>query len=114
MTRAQTRQDIADALSEVAGISGHTSKPSALNEGDAWPQWRGSAAAGGRSFTETWAVLVVLPQSDDITADAYADSHAQALVDALRPVIYVDSIDPATIPGGEGQMYALLLTGRSE
>lgn len=114
MSNAQTRQDIADALSEVAGISGHTSKPSTLSEGDAWPQWRGSVKAGGRSFTTTWAVLVVLPQSDDITADGFADSHGDALVEALRPVIYIDSLDPAVIPSEAGEMYALLLTGRSQ
>jgi hypothetical protein len=114
MSNAQTRQDIADALSEVDGISGHTSKPAALNEGDAWPQWRGAEKAGGRVFTHTWAVLVVMPQTDDITADAYADSHGPALVDALRPILYVDSLAPATIPTEAGDMYALLLTGRSE
>ncbi len=114
MSRAQTRQDIADALSEVAGISGHTSKPAALNEGDAWPQWLGSEKAGGRVFTETWAILIVLPQTDDITADGFADAHADALADALRPVIYVDGFSPASITTDAGDMYALLITGRSE
>lgn len=114
MSNAETRQEIADALSAVSGISGHTSKPSAPNEGDAWPQWRGSERAGGRAFTQNWVVLIVLPQTDDITADAYADSHGQALLDALRPVMSVDSLNPATISTDAGDMYALLITGRSE
>lgn len=113
MTNAQTRQDIAAALSTVAGIVGHTVRPAALNEGDAWPQWRG-AVPRAYAVENTWAVLIVLPQTDDITADGFADGHLSALLDALRPVIAVDSITPATISGDAGDMYALLITGRSE
>lgn len=115
MSNAQTRQDIADALSTVAGIHGHTARPSALNEGDGWPQWRG-AEPRAHAYRNNWAVLIVLPQSDDVSADAFADSHLGALLEALRPVIYVDAIVPATIPvpGVDGDMYALLITGTSE
>lgn len=114
MSNAQTRLDIAAALSSVAGVTGHTVRPSTLNEGDAWPQWRGSAHAGGHSYESTWAVLIVLPQADDVTADSFADSHGAALLDALRPVLFVDSIAPATIDTEPGQLYALLITGRAE
>lgn len=113
MSNAQTRQDIADALSAVAGIHGHLSKPSALNEGDAWPQWRGGVPHAG-AVENTWAVLVILPSADDVTADSFADSHGDALIEALRPVLYVDSIAPAEIPSGGGFLYALMLSGRSE
>lgn len=114
MSNAQTRLDIAAALSTVTGINGHPARPSALNEGDAWPQWGGSEYAGGHAYTNAWRVLVVLPQADDITADAFVDAHGAALVDALRPVMFVDSFVPAEIPAGSGVLYALLITGRSE
>lgn len=113
MSNADTRQEFATALSTVAGIHGHASKPSTLNEGDAWPQWRGSTPHAGAAENR-WAVLIVLPQSDDINADAFIDSHGQALMDALRPVMFIDSIDPATIGPDNSPMYALLITGRCE
>lgn len=113
MSNAQTRQEIAAALSTVAGVTGHVVRPAALNVGDAWPQWRGGEP---RAFAmvNTWAILVVLPQSDDITADGFADSHGEDLLDALRPVLAVDSMAPATIAGDTGDLYALLIIGRSE
>lgn len=113
MSNAQTRQDIADALSAVAGITGHPSRPAALNEGDGWPQWRGGVPHAG-AVENTWAVLVVLPSADEVTADGFADSHGQALLDALRPVLSVDSIAPAEITSEAGPILALLITGRSE
>lgn len=113
MSNANTRAEIAAALSAVAGITGHTARPSVLNEGDAWPQWRGGVPRAG-AVENTWIVLVVMPQADDITADGFADSHGEALLEALRPVLFVDSIAPATIDNDAGQMYALMITGRAE
>jgi hypothetical protein len=113
MSNADTRQAIAAALSRVTGIHGHPARPTALSEGDAWPQWRGSEKAGGHAFTNTWAVLVVLP-ADDVSADAFVDAHGEQLVNALRPVLYVSALTPAEIPSEAGPMYALLITGRSE
>lgn len=113
MSNATIRQEIAAALSTVSGVHGHASRPSALNEGDAWPQWRGGVPHAG-AVESTWAVLIVLPQTDDVSADSFADSHGAALLDALRPVLFVDSIAPAEIPTDAGQLYALLITGRAE
>jgi hypothetical protein len=113
MSNAQTRQDIATALSRVTGINGHPARPTVLNEGDAWPQWRGGTPHA-YAIENTWAVLIVLPQADDVTADSFADAHGEALIEALRPVMFVDSLVPAEIPSEAGPMYALLLTGRSE
>jgi hypothetical protein len=113
MSNAQTRQDIADALSEVPGINGYPSRPNVMAEGDAWPQWRGSEYAGGHAYINNWVVLVVLPKGD-VSADAFADSHGEQLVDALRPVMSVQSTTPAEIASEGGQIYALMLSGRSE
>jgi len=114
MNLGTIRQEIAAALDTVAGVHGHTHRPAALNNGDAWPQWRGSEAAGGHSTESTWAVLIALPQTDDITADGFVDSHGAALLEALRPVIFVDTIAPAEISTDAGNFYALLITGRAE
>lgn len=115
MSNAQTRQDIADALSTVAGIHGYAARPSTLSEGDGWPQWRGGVPRRG-AVENTWAVLIVVPQADDVTADAFADSHGAALIEALetRDVLAVDSIAPAEIATEGGPIYALMISGRSE
>jgi hypothetical protein len=113
MSNAQTRQDIATALSTVSGITGHPARPTVLSEGDAWPQWRGGVPHA-YAVENTWAVLLVMPQADDVTADGYADEHLEALLDALRPVMSVDSVAPAEIPTEAGALYALMITGRSE
>lgn len=113
MSNAQTRIDIATALSAVAGINGHRVRPSALNEGDAWPQWRG-AVPNAHAMVNTWSILIVMPQADDVTADGFADIHLAVLLDVLREVIFVDSVEPATIATDAGDMYALMISGRSE
>jgi len=114
MSNADTRQAIATALAAVAGVTGYTSTPSAPAVGDGWPQWRGADRAGGQAFTNNWDILIVLPQNDEVTADAYADARLEALADALRPVVFVDSAVPAQIPDASGPLYALLITGHSE
>ncbi len=114
MSNADTRVEIATALSTVAGINGHRVRPSTLNDGDAWPQWRG-AIPRAHAYLNTWAIMIVMPQSDDIAADQFADDHLADLLDALREVIFVDSIEPAVLNAGQqGDMYALMITGRSE
>lgn len=110
-----TRQDIAAALTGVAGLTGHSARPASVNALDAWPQWRGAVrAVNGYASEHTWAIIIVLPQGDDITADGFVDDHGQAIAEALRHDLSVDGFEPATIDTGAGQMYALLVTGRSE
>lgn len=113
MSNAQTRQDIAAALSTVAGIHGHPARPTTLGVGDAWPQWGGGVPHAG-ALENTWRMLIVLPQADDVTADAFADSHGEALLEALQPVIAVDQVLPAEIDTEGGKLYALMISGRSE
>lgn len=115
MSNAQTRQDIADALSTVDGIIGHPAKPSALNDGDAWPQWGGNqVVSNGGLYENTWTVIVILPQADDITADDFVDSKGYEIAEALSPHLFVETMRPANAGSDASPRYALLLTGRSE
>lgn len=116
MSRQDTRAEIAQALSAVTGVHGFAARPSVMSSGDGWPQWRGSQFAGGHSFADTWVILVVMPSADDVTADRFADQHAEAIIDALRPIVFIDSVEPAEIPadGKGGALRALAFTGRSE
>ncbi len=114
MSRSATRQAIATALDTLTYIHGHAERPSVMSEGDSWPQWAGSTYAGGRVHGNKWNVLLILPQTDDTSADHYADEHAEEIIDALRTVLFVDETQPAKIPTEAGDLYALLFSGRSE
>jgi hypothetical protein len=119
VTRAEVRDAIAAALSEVTGpsgdINGHAHRPTSMNELDAWPQWRGGTYAGGQAvMMQRWDVMVVLPAADDVTADAFADAYGDALVDALASIMAVSDMIPAKIDTEPGDLYALLLSGRRE
>lgn len=113
MSNATTRAALAAALSTVSGITGYALRPKVLRAGDAWPQWRGSERDDTIGFVETWNVLVVLP-SDETTADSYADTNQAALLDALRPVMFVASFAPTLFTAEGNDVYALLITGRTE
>lgn len=114
MSNADTRDAIAAALSTVTGVIGYARRPAVMKPGDGWPQWGGNEHAGGAAFIESWAVLIVLPAADEVSADEFADSHGTALLEALQPVMFVDGMKPATIPASGNDLYALMITGRSE
>jgi hypothetical protein len=108
-----TRAAIKAALDTVTGVTGYLKRPSTPKPGDAWPLWRGAARGDVRLFEHAWAVAVLLPQ-DELAANDWVDDHIDALVDALRPVLYVEGYDPANF-GPEGSpAYGLLITGTIE
>ena len=114
MSNADTRAEIAAAVSTVTGLNGFVQRPVSPNAGDAWPLWRGGERSDGSVFVNTWAVLLVLPSSET-TADEWADLYGVQLADALESVMFVDAIAPATISAGSaGELLALMITGRSE
>ena len=112
MSNDATRAALAVALSTVSGVTGYPRRPKVFKPGDAWPQWAGSERTDGRSFLESWNILVVLP-ADEPSADVFADTRQAALLAALSPVVFVDSFAPANIQA-EGDVLGLLITGRSE
>lgn len=116
MSNADVRQAIADAVSTVSGLTGYAQRPPSAREGDAWPQWRGGERAAGREFLQTWAVMLLLPQSQEVLADEWADRYGPDLVDALQgaDALFVTRIDPATVRLETGDAYALMITGVRE
>lgn len=107
-----TRQDIADALSTVTGITGSASRPTVVAEGAAWPQVASHDRDDGY-FMTTWSVYVVMPADDQAAADTY-DSSIATLRAALHAVVYVDRDEPVLIPTESGDIFAILITARSE
>lgn len=107
------RQAIAAALNTVRDVRGTARRPTVLRPGAAWPQWAGAERGSAFTFLRTWRVYVVLP-ADEAAADLWADEHIDALAAALEPVIFVSEVAPILLNTPEGDMFALMLTGRAE
>lgn len=114
MSNADVRQEIADAVSTISGLTGYARRPAAAREGDAWPQWRGAERADGQAVLQTWVVLILLPQSNESLADEWADRYGPELMDALREALFVTRLDPATVRLENNDAYALMITGVRE
>ncbi|MBQ1042368.1 hypothetical protein KBX03_07600 [Micromonospora sp. C72] len=113
MTLTGDRQDIANALSTVTGVTGYAYRPTTPKMGDAWPLLSSLENVGSATFEITWRVLVFLPQNEQASSE-WIDSHVDALVDALLPIGYVDRIEPIALSGSAGDQYVLQLTMRGE
>lgn len=109
-----TKEAIAAALAGVAGVTGYAAKPTILATGDAFIRWGGWARLNG-FLVATYRVIIVTPQGE-ADADAWIYEHADLLVDALQPVLYVDSVEPTLLPaeGSQGGLFTVTITGRTE
>lgn len=116
MSLVGKRDEIAAVLSTVDGVKGYAKRPDAPRPGDAWPQWGGSERDENTpAFMETWQVLVHLP-ADYARADAWVDSHRDALWDAVESVGWILAFEPAELgqTGGGAPINGLMITMRSE
>lgn len=113
MSLNDTRAAIKAALDSVDGVTGYLKRPSTPKPGDAWPLWRGAARGEVHLFESTWAVGVLLPQ-DELAANDWVDGHIDALIDALRPVLWAEGYDPANFGPEASPVYGLLITGTIE
>jgi hypothetical protein len=110
---AETRDSIAAALSTADGVTGYPTRPAVLKAGAAWPLLASVDHGPGAAFAATWRVLLVLG-ADERTAVDQIDALLPAAVEALSPVLYVDTAVPVNLDTSEGAVLALQLTGRSE
>lgn len=107
MTR---REDIAELLSEVDGIKGYAFRPKTPKAGDAWPLLSGYELVDGWLAREE-RIIVFLPQ-DEKSASEFMDAKVGLLWDALRPLGFIERIEPTEGPA-TGQ-YSMTITMRSE
>ncbi len=116
MSWSAQRAAIAAALSTLDDVNGYVTRPSTAVPGDAWVLFNGlDRSDTGLPFIN-WIILVMLPQSDEASAQVWTDDHLDVFLDGL-PVAgagYVDRIDPVNVSTGTGIQYGLQITMRSE
>lgn len=109
-----SRQEIADVLSTVDGVTGFKFKPTVVDTGDAFPLLESRERGPAQDYENTWNIVVVLPVGDE-DASNWHDSHYEAIADALEEYGgCVDRIIPATVETGAGNRDAMILTFRRE
>lgn len=108
------RQEIADALSTVTGITGKPYKPSTPKRGFAWPELQSIEREEGW-WVVTWLVVVYLPQVSTIeSSERWIEENLDALLDGITTAGYVAGIESANIGSPQEPEFALTLQIRSE
>lgn len=110
-----TREDIAAALSTIAGIKGYARRPKALAPGTAYPLIGALIRGRGLSFGYSWRIVLILG-GDERKADEMLEAQLPEIAVALQEadVLYVDSAVPFIVPTEAGDIYAAEITGRSD
>lgn len=109
MSFSAKRLELAAALTSVADVTGHATRPSTPAIGDGWPVLGPFVRQGGTAFLVTWRVRVMLPQDED-AASSWLDAHWDALFYALEPHGSVRQASPALLASAGGELYALEIT----
>ena len=96
-----TREAFATALSSVAGVTGHPTRPATPAAGQAWPEWRSSRWLNGCVVETGWYVYVVLPGDPRGAIDA-GDPLIEPIGQALSGLtLRIDQVAPWRIPLGQ-------------
>lgn len=97
---AVTRQQMADALSSVAGVDGLPYRPAVVTPGLGWPEWQASSWLNGCATAHRWYVYVALP-GDPRTSIEAGDALLEAVGNALSDLtLTVDQVEPWRVPLG--------------
>lgn len=113
MSLTGQRQDIADALSTVEGVSGHPFRPRTMPAGAAWPLLQRLDRGPAYDFEASWRVVVILP-GDEQRASEWFDAHHEEIAEALADFGYVGPIEPGLVATDSGDLEAMILTIRRE
>lgn len=109
MSLEGVRQELADALSTVTGVTGYIKPPTALKPGDAWPRLGTLERGPGAAFLVTWRVLIILPVDEQVALNTI-ESLVPELFDALNPVGFIQTIEPITYEASSFSSPALQVT----
>jgi len=109
MNLSGVRDEIADALTGVDGLTGYATPPKVLRTGDALVRL-GALSLDGPYSTVTWQVIVLQNANDEVAQIEQLETILDDLLAALRPVGHVTEVVPITYPVGRGTVPAIQLT----
>jgi hypothetical protein len=97
------RDDLAAALSAIAGIDAKSYPPDTAHPGECWPMWQRTTWLTDCSHEETWQILVVLPAGAPAATAEASDALLDPIFEALSDVgAYIDAAEPAFMTGQDG------------
>jgi hypothetical protein len=100
---SDARQRIADALSQVDGLTGYPAKPRTAARGQGWPEWSYSEPSTYTGDQATWLVHVVLAAGLEDAIAVSADELVDAVLAQLEDIAEVTRWEPTTlIPAAKG------------
>ena len=108
-----TRQDIADALSRIEGVTGLATPPPTPAAGLGWPEWRQTVPSTLTGDEVTWAVHTLLPGGRQDATVLEADPLILALTDSLEDLGVIQTIEPTTYlvqSGGSAALPCITVT----
>jgi hypothetical protein len=91
-----TRADLVAALSTVAGFTAYPYPPAPVVAGAAWPSLV-TIEPYSLSWRYTYHCLLALPGTTLADAEAYADAHADAVLEALTGAGEVATAEPVLL-----------------
>lgn len=97
MTQQDDRLEIAAAVTGVGSLHCTPNYRQSLKPGHAFVRFAGRGRdGGGLGYNDTWQVWVALNQ-DPTTAEQWLSAHVDEVIDALAPVINVNTVTPAQL-----------------
>lgn len=109
------RQEIADALSAVDGltVTPYFSQNAKPGQGHVRLAQKTPDSRFPKDFVDTWQVL--LPLSQDVaSAEQFWESIQSAVLEALDPVMYVTQVEFADLQFDTGSVPGAVITGTRE
>lgn len=101
-TQDQIRRQLAAAVDGVAGISCTSHYRQSLRPSDAFVRFGGRMRDGsGLGYDDAWQIWVALHQ-DVATAERWLNDHIDRVMEALSPVLNVNSVTPAQLAPSTG------------
>jgi len=108
------REEIATAASTVDGVSVTPYYRTPLPmKGYVRLALSSPDSAFPKEMVDTWEVVIPIGQ-DPVQAEKKIDDIRGALLDALRPVLYITGLEPVTLTYDGAQITALSITGTKE
>lgn len=100
------RAALVAVLATIDGITAYPVAPDQATAGAAWPKWIQTLYTGGKLAVlavDTYEVLLTLPASYLAVTVDQGDAFRDVVSDALRPVVRVESVEPAQITFNDRQ-----------